>query len=175
MIRIWNTTTGPNDALDSWTCAASQNDFFQARSPTACNRRRRRLLKIWSLNSEIPVADLKGHGQWVTSIAFTPDGEKLASGSADHTVRVWSLTEFKEIAQYTDSSDWIPGSRTFSPDGKQIAMAGANQPIRLWNIENGQHQLLKGHRGNKIFGLDFSLMDRNSFREVLDAMIKSGT
>ena len=44
---------------------------------------------MWSTNNSTPAAVLIGHTEAVTSLAFSPDGEQIISGSADLTVRVW--------------------------------------------------------------------------------------
>ena len=51
----------------------------------------RNSIKVWQIPSDKPVTTLDGHTNWVISLAFTPDGSTLVSGSSDRTVRLWSL------------------------------------------------------------------------------------
>lgn len=46
-------------------------------------------------------AELTGHRGWVRTLAFDPDGTRLASGGPDRTVRIWSVAEEKQLAIHT--------------------------------------------------------------------------
>jgi len=69
----------------------------------------------------------------VTSVAFSPDGNRIASGSADNTVRLWS-PDGKPIGQPLRHDDWVT-SVAFSPDGNRIATASADNTVRLWDTD----------------------------------------
>jgi WD40 repeat protein len=56
---------------------------------TVVNRRRDRTVKLWDAVTGQELATLKGHGDTVLSVAFSPDGKTLATGSGDHTVKLW--------------------------------------------------------------------------------------
>ena len=48
------------------------------------------MVRVWDANTGLPLAVLQGHTNYVTSVNWSPDGTKLASGSWDKTVRVWN-------------------------------------------------------------------------------------
>lgn len=83
------------------------------------------------------------HNSWVTSVSFSPDGEILASGSADNTIHLWSR-DGKLLAILTDHRDTV-NSVTFSPDGQTLASASADNTIKLWNPSGKLLKTLKGH------------------------------
>jgi WD40 repeat protein len=46
-------------------------------------------VRIWEAATGRQLRELKGHGLWVWSVAFSPDGTTIASGSGDRSVRIW--------------------------------------------------------------------------------------
>jgi WD40 repeat protein len=64
--------------------------------------------------------DFIGHNESVNSVAFSPHGKYLASGSRDNTVKLWSVESQKEITTLQGHRDSV-WCVTFSPDGKYLA------------------------------------------------------
>jgi len=74
---------------------------------------------------------LEGHTDDVLSVAFSPDGRRIVSGSLDNSVRVWdSLTgEVQNILEGHTNSVW---SVAFSPDGRRIVSGSLDNSVRVW-------------------------------------------
>lgn len=91
-------------------------------------------------------ATLPGHSEAVLAVHFSPDGQQLASGSGDCTVRVWDLNT--EMPQHTleGHSNWV-FCVAWSPDAKLIASGGRDNIIKLWQGGSGKklRKPLKGH------------------------------
>ncbi|MEG3934981.1 AAA family ATPase [Microcoleus sp. T3_B1] len=140
-------------------------------------------VKIWSLaalkhpptENSTPakkgelLATLRGHSKWVFGVSFSPDGQTLASGSADGTVKLWSLAGVGD-KRPTDASNIKPESRllrtfeghadrvtqvSFSPEGKTLASASFDKTIRLWRLDDVPLKTLDGHQ-NRVQGVTFS-------------------
>src|ERR1700735_2848633 len=80
----------------------------------------------------------QGHGDGVTSVAFSPDGNQVISGSHDNTVRVWDVQTGQTIAgPFEGHTDYIE-SVAFSPDGKQVVSGSQDCTICVWDIETSQ-------------------------------------
>ena len=76
---------------------------------------------------------LTGHDDWVFSVAFSPDGVKLASGSADTTIKLWNVSTGKCVGNLTGHDDWV-SSVAFSPDGEKLASGSFDNTIKLWDV-----------------------------------------
>lgn len=100
---------------------------------------------------------LKGHKGGVTSVAFSPDGKRLATGSEDGTVKLWDAEQGQEILTLKGDKGQVT-SLAFSSDGKRLATAtrgkgwAANGPdnapvreddtLRVWDAEGGREILI---------------------------------
>jgi WD40 repeat protein len=91
---------------------------------------------------------LQGHEDKIQSIAFSPDGERIASGLLDTTIRVWDTVSGVETLSPLRGHKRPVWSVAFLLDGKQIVSGSGNLTVHLWNAESGAHTLppLWGHR-----------------------------
>src|SRR5262249_35318850 len=83
---------------------------------------------------------LKGHTGGVSSVAYSPDGKRLASASDDKTGKVWDAQTGKELLTHQG----LGYSVAFSPDGKRLASGGTYE-VRVWDAQTGQE--LFSHKG----------------------------
>ena len=96
-----------------------------------------------------------GHASSVSSVVFSPDGQTLASGSYDNTIRLWNVQTGTHLRTLMGHTDRIY-SVVFSPDGRTLASSSYDNTIRLWNVQTGIHlRALTGHRGS-VYSVVFS-------------------
>lgn len=77
---------------------------------------------------------LTGHGDWVQSVSFAPDGQRLASAGNDRIVRIWDVVSGGLLTALPDHGHAI-NALAYSPDGKWLAFAAMDGTIRLWNTQ----------------------------------------
>ena len=75
----------------------------------------------------------------VSSVAFSPDGQTLVSGSAGlgGTIKFWNVARGQEVRTLTEHKYGV-SSIAFSPDGQILASGGGDCMIKLWNMARGQ-------------------------------------
>ena len=78
------------------------------------------------------VATLR-HVSWVSSVSFSPDGQFLASGSWDGTVKVWEVGSWREVATLRGHQDCV-SSVSFSPDGNFLASGSLDTTVKVWEV-----------------------------------------
>jgi WD40 repeat protein len=81
---------------------------------------------------------LYGHSNPVRSVAFSPDGKTLASGSSDETVRLWDLATRQLLGEPLVGHSNSVLSVAFSPDGKTLASGSFDDTVRLWDLATRQ-------------------------------------
>lgn len=127
--------------------------IFLLLSLTACNRdsvapggidlSEPRLMTSW------------GHAEAVLSMAASPDGEHLLTGSADYTARYWDVSSRKEIWRFIGHEGAVIATAV-SPDGKTALTGGEDRKICAWKLETGvQEKCFEAH-GSGVLDLEFA-------------------
>lgn len=102
-------------------------------------------IKLWDVSSGQFLGVLRGHEGAVVSIAYSPDGELLASVSQDMTVRLWRLSDglcIHVLHGHTDEV-WSVG---FSPNGSLLVSGSRDTTVKIWQVSDGTLvHTLEGH------------------------------
>lgn len=93
-----------------------------------------------------PVRQWSGFQEAVTTAAFSHDGQLVAAGSLDRTIRVWSVETGEELVRLEGHEEAVY-TLAFAPDGR-LATGSMDRSIRLWDVRAStpQAQVLNGHR-----------------------------
>jgi WD40 repeat protein len=155
-IRIFRTSDGReflriDPKADLIFCVAMSPDG----KSVACSggtRSEKGFVKVFDAASGAERFCITGHHGPVRSIAYSPDGLTLASGSDDGMVKLWDATSGKLVRAVADrdSSISMVCAVGFSPDGKRLAGAVLEDAtVRIWEVATRRHLcVLKGHSGN---------------------------
>nr|WP_198525340.1 WD40 repeat domain-containing protein [Oscillatoria sp. PCC 10802] len=88
---------------------------------------------------------LKGHSDWVSAVAVTPDGSRAISGSRDGTVKVWNLDSGEELLTLEGHSAPVYAVAV-TPDGSRAISGSRDGTVKVWNLDSGEElHTLKGH------------------------------
>ncbi|KAG2345977.1 WD40 repeat-like protein [Suillus weaverae] len=90
---------------------------------------------------------LKGHGLWIRSISYFPDGQRMISGSYDKTTRQWDLKAGKEIKEARDVCEEV-WAVTVSRDSRWVVTGGGDHDrpeLKASEVETGIVKKLRGH------------------------------
>jgi WD40 repeat protein/Tfp pilus assembly protein PilF len=91
------------------------------------------VVKVVDLRTGRQVSSFEKHTSWVISIAYTPDGKHLLSGSYDKTARLWDAETGEQVLEYGDATGAIEAV-AISPDGRLAAIGGYEKAIRLLRL-----------------------------------------
>lgn len=135
-------------------------------------------VRVWNLNTGNMERILRGHVWAVNQVAYSPNGQMIASGSFDSNIKLWNPYTGRQIYNLNGPSDdpisWtraffsdhIVYGIAFSPDGKTLASGGVKQPIQLWGLSDGKVKMqLTGHANDVhtvVFSFDGTLLASGS-------------
>jgi WD40 repeat protein len=146
-VRLWNTKTGGElhriRQENAQQVAVSPDGPLMAVADSKDNA-----IKIWNVRTGEEVRRLTGHTGAVTSVAFSPDGRWVLSGSHDGTMRRWDVTREGEGRIFRLPLGWWVSCVAFCPDGRRAIAGYYDYSIRLWDLETRQEvRSYLGHRG----------------------------
>ncbi|PHH51181.1 Vegetative incompatibility protein HET-E-1 [Ceratocystis fimbriata CBS 114723] len=117
------------------------------------------------------VQTLDGHNKPVTSVMLSNDGQRLASGSEDHTVKIWDAVSGMCLHTLESHDDRVT-SIVFSNDGQRLASGSDDKTVKIWDATSGACQYtLEGHSG-RVTSVVFSNDDQQLASGSWDKTVK---
>jgi len=101
--------------------------------------------RLWDVTTGQEFRRFEGHTEAVWSVAFSPDGRQVLTGSGDKTARLWDAATGKELRRFEGHTEAV-WSVAFSPDGRQVLTGSWDKTARLWDVATGQElRRFEGH------------------------------
>lgn len=147
-VKLWDVSTGElKSTFDSGKNAWDMTVVFSPDGKTIgiCKGIWYERIQLLDVESTTLRETLIGHTGRVESIAFSPDGDTLVSGSKDRTICLWDVNKGSFLTTLIEHTDDVV-SVVFSPDGKTLATGSMDGTVILWDTENYQKSLkITGH------------------------------
>ncbi|MEL7359730.1 MAG: NACHT domain-containing protein, partial [Cyanobacteria bacterium J06560_6] len=103
------------------------------------------IIQIWNVVTGQVVSFCIGHENLVQSVAYSPDGLRVASASDDETVKIWNPATGECTHTMKGHKSWV-GSVVYSPNGQQVASASGDGTVKIWNPITGEcTRTMEGH------------------------------
>jgi WD40 repeat protein len=137
-VELWSIATGEKvSALetDTWWPKRGVDTVAFSRDGrlAASGGRLHRIIVLWDMTARKQMFFLEGHDGGVTSVAFSPDGRYLLSGSLDGTLKFWETETGKEML--TIPAHTFPvRSVAISPNGRFAVSGGDDKMLKLWDL-----------------------------------------
>jgi eukaryotic-like serine/threonine-protein kinase len=113
-------------------------------------RRRETLLKILDPATGHETAKLQGHRGAVFALAFSPDGETLATAGLDQAIKLWDYVSGREVHELKGHTGPI-WSLAFDPTGRRLASASWDKTVKVWAAKQPQaFRMLPGLPGYSV-------------------------
>lgn len=97
-------------------------------------------VQVWEAATLKLLYTFREHQDSIRSLAWSPDGSRIASASYDNTVKVWDAFTGLNLLTYTEHSAWIQAV-AWSPDGTYIASGGQDYSVRIWDAATGKNRV----------------------------------
>ena len=113
-------------------------------------------IRLWEGGNQKAIVER--HWRRILSVAFSPDGQTLASRGLSERIWLWDVSSGQQkavLAGYTGRNNWV-SSLAFSPDGQTLASGSVSTRIVLWDVESGQPADTLAKHDGEVSSVEFS-------------------
>ena len=180
-IRVWDTETGrivqtirgeigEGDPGKIYALALSRDGRFLAAAGRGLSAEGE-AIRLYDFQSGTLIGLLKGHQEAILSLDFSPDGDRLVSGSTDDTAIIWDVRAKAPLFHLSGHQGDVNAAR-FTSDGSGVVTASDDDTLKLWRASDGTLvKTLTGHT-DKVVALAVSLRDGSVASGALDGTIR---
>nr|MDZ8077109.1 serine/threonine-protein kinase [Nostoc sp. DedQUE01] len=153
-VKLWNVNSGAEICTLTGHQLQVNSVAFSSQGQILASASYDRTIRLWQINSQTEFKNcpcytllgiLSGHAWAVLTVAFSPDGKILATGSDDKTIKLWEVYTGQEISTLSAHS-WSVIGVAFTADGKTLISASWDKTVKLWRLSTTEEIVtLSGH------------------------------
>lgn len=145
-VKLWDvasqselqTLGGHETQLGLISCVAFSHD---GRRLVSCGLQDERSI-VWDTQTGEPLAELRGHQNWVQGASFSKDDSLIATACKDGVVLLWDGSSYEQVARLLGHHGRV-WNTTFAPQSQRLATAGADGRVLIWDIDEVFHRRLE--------------------------------
>ena len=166
-LHLVRTLSGLTGNINAVAFSEDGAEVFAGGGQPACSGE----VHSWNVADGSLHLNLKGHKDAIYSLALSPDGKSLATGSYDQKIVLWDAQTGKEIKTLSGHNGCIYGL-AFRPDGKILASSSADRTVKLWDTSSGERRDTLSQSQKEIYTVAFSADGRRLYGGGADNRIR---
>jgi WD40 repeat protein len=135
---VWNALTYGGGILRRGGSDVDRTTISPGGLQLALHNAKTQTLEVWDTRQGKPAWTLRGSEAQVTALAFSPDSSRLATGSADKTLRIWNASTGQPLASGKLAA--VITSLAFTADGARLLSGSADHALSVWSSVSIEHK-----------------------------------
>jgi sugar lactone lactonase YvrE len=167
-LRLVRTLSGSEGNVNAVVFSADGRDLYTAGGQPGWSGE----IRQWNVAEGKALKTISAaHKDTIYTLALSPDGKVLATGSYDQKIKLWDATAGRELKTLSGHNGCVYGL-AFRPDGKILASASADRTVKLWEVESGQRRDTLSQSLKEVYAVAFSPDGKRLFAGGADNRIR---
>ena len=152
--KVWDAETGKELFPLEWAHGSGSVRRVFPRRPTDRHRKLGQDGQSLGRDHREVCTSSKGIRKEIFSVAVSTDGQRIVTGSLDHTAKIWDATTGNSL-EFTNHTQGV-WAVAFSPDGRRVVSGSWDKTARVWDANSGKELIALAKQTNAVFSVAFS-------------------